>query len=354
MRSDVVRGRWYRAVVVAALFVLLSGCAPPRHQQALQSIEPSATPVAGHDPLTITDMAMHSGEVGLAYAPVTMAATGGVAPYHWTVSVGALAAGLALSPEGVISGTPSSNGFFQFGVQVFDADSDTAGLPRTIGILAQLTAALVPACAKECAVELGCVTVCGTFGQVSGGASPLTYKLTSGVLPSGTSLSGMALKGTFTGLPGRLSFTVQVTDAFGTTASLTPTYNLFPHLAFGGSVLCKGDYNTPCSASLPYSGGTPGGTPKVNVIGYAPFCPTFCYSNPTTAPQTFTTSVGGGSVTVTVQKACGYVPAAVANGCPNGWGVIVYLGLTDQSLCASGTYCSSPGKAAFSIEITGG
>jgi hypothetical protein len=338
---------------MAALFVLLSGCTRPQGTTTLRNISPSPSPVAAHEPLTITDVAMHNGEVGLAFAPITLAATGGVTPYHWTVSVGSLPGGLALSPDGVISGTPTSNGFFQFGVQVFDADSDTAGLPRTIGIVPQLTAALVPSCATECDVELGCVTVCGTFGQVSGGASPLTYKLTSGPLPSGTSLSGMSLKGTFTGLPGRLSFAVQVTDAFGTTASLTPTFNLIPHISFGGSALCSGDYNKACSATLSYSGGTPGGTPKVNVVGYAPYCVTFCYSNPMTTPQTFNAQASGGTVTVTVQKACGYVPGSVT-GCPNGWGVIVYMNLTDQSLCSSGMNCTSPGKAAFSIVIVGG
>lgn len=348
MRSDFVRGGWYRAAVLAALFVLLSGCTRPQGTLALPSITPSPSPVAGHGPLTITDVAMHSGEVGLAFAPITLAATGGVAPYHWTVSVGALPAGLALSPDGVISGTPGSNGFFQFGIQVFDADGDTAGLPRTIGIVSRLTAALVPACATECAVELGCVTVCGTFGQVSGGASPLTFKLTSGALPSGTSLSGMALNGTFTGLPGRLSFTVQVTDGFGLTASLTPTFNLFPHISLS-SGSCRSSFykTTPCSTSLTFSGGTPGQEPTVKVVSASgQFCPQgptggFVCAASSSPPPNFTATVGGGAVNALVPASPNY---------PFTYQGTVTLRVTDQSLCASGSNCSAVGTVMITIQ----
>ncbi len=308
---------------MVALFVLLTGCTRPQGTTTLRNITASPSPIAAHEPLTITDVAMHNGEVGLAFAPITLAATGGVTPYHWTVSVGSLPGGLALSPEGVISGTPLSNGFFQFGVQVFDADSDTAGLPRTIGIVPQLTATLVPACATECDVELGCVTVCGTFGQVSGGASPLTYKLTSGPLPSGTSLSGMSLKGTFTGLPGRLSFTVQVTDAFGITATLIPTFNMIPHISFaGGTVTCP--YNG-CTvpSTLPYQGGS--GTPVVQVASWTTSCRT-CFK-PLTVP---TVTVSGSEVVINVPPSQG----------GSGYTATLTLMLRDSNLCAAGSHCS--------------
>ncbi len=322
----------YRAAVVVAALVLLTGCVRPVGQRALQTTGPSPTPVAGHDPLTITDVPMHNGEVGIAFAPITMPATGGVAPYHWTV-VGSLPAGLALSPEGIISGTPIANGFFQFGVQVFDADSDTAGLPRTIGIVPRLTAALVPACATECDVELGCATVCGTFGQVTGGASPLTYKLTNGALPSGTSLAGMGLKGTFTGLPGRLSFTVQVTDGFGVTASLVPTFNLFPHISLTAGGTCSYFRLVSCTVSLKYSGGPPNGAVAFKVDGWVGnlkcgnIAVTICPEPPISATGS------GGTLVVTVGPVS-------ANTFPRPTGTFT-VSITDQSLCSAGTHCSS-------------
>ena len=284
----------------------------------------------------------------MPYAPLHLAAAGGVAPYHWTVSVGALPAGLSLSPDGVISGNPSAKGYFPFSVQVVDAEGDTAGLPKTIGIVPRLTASLVPACAAECAVELGCVTVCGTFGQVSGGASPLTYKLTNGALPSGTSLAGMKLNGTFTGLPGRLSFTVEVTDGLGVTATLAPTFNLFAHLAMSGTVLCQGDYIKPCSATIQYSGGNPGNRPKVVIVNLGAYCPspTYCPPAPSSLPGGFSATAGNGSVTITV-------PADCAGTCPNGYTGAVTLRLTDNNLCSAGTYCTS-GTAEVDVYIVGG
>ncbi len=85
-------------------------------------------------PLTIASPTFHAGEIGVAYAPVTLSATGGVTPYHWVISVGALPAGLDLSADGVVSGTPTANGSYAFSVQVFDSDSDTAGIPTSVPI----------------------------------------------------------------------------------------------------------------------------------------------------------------------------------------------------------------------------
>jgi hypothetical protein len=339
---------WYGAAVVAALLVLLTGCVRPVGQRALQTVEPSATPVAGHGPLTIMDVPMHDGEVGVEFAPITMAATGGVAPYHWAVSVGSLPGGLTLTTAGVVSGTPASNGFFQFSVQVFDADSDTAGLPRTIGIVPRLSASLVPACATECSVELGCVTVCGAFGQVTGGVSPLTYKLTNGALPSGTSLSGMALKGTFTGLPGRLSFAVQVTDGFGITASLNPTFNLFPHLSMSGTVACNGG-RLACTATLSYSGGNPATNPKVGVVSLGAYCPsqvTVCPPAPKSPPGGFSATAGNGAIAIMVPAFCG----GGAGGCPKGYLGAITIRLSDGNLCSAGTYCMS-GTAVVDVYM---
>jgi hypothetical protein len=80
VRSDVVKGRGSGAVAVAALLVLLFGCARPQGIQASPTLQPSPTPVAHHDPLTISNPVLHSGEVGVTYTPVTLSATGGVAP----------------------------------------------------------------------------------------------------------------------------------------------------------------------------------------------------------------------------------------------------------------------------------
>lgn len=50
----------------------------------------------------------------------TFTATGGTAPYTWTVISGAVPAGLALASNGVLSGTPTTDGNSTFEVQVTD------------------------------------------------------------------------------------------------------------------------------------------------------------------------------------------------------------------------------------------
>jgi hypothetical protein len=259
-----------------------------------------------------------------------------------------LPAGLTLASDGTVFGTPTSAGTFAFTVRVADATNSTATIPGSVPIAAALSASLIPACATQCSVELGCVSVCGAFGAQSGGVEPYSYTLTSGQLPAGTSLSGLTLTGTFGGSSGYLKFTVQVTDGFGATATVNPTFWMYDHISFSGSALCRGSYLAPCSANLAYSGGVPGGAPSANVVGFAQYCPgAFCYPMPTAVPPTFSVTVSGGSVTVTVQKACG-------GACGGGWGGVVNLNLTDHTLCAAGTNCTSSGMAAFTIYIVAG
>ena len=77
----------------------------------------------GTAPLTITTTSLAGGTQSVAYSQ-TLAATGGIQPYSWTlVSGSSLPAGLTLSSGGVISGTPTVQGTTSFTVQVTDASS---------------------------------------------------------------------------------------------------------------------------------------------------------------------------------------------------------------------------------------
>src|SRR5712691_12311269 len=207
--------------------------------------QPTLTPTPSPSPTPTTPLALmatapfHTGEVGVAYAPVALSATGGVQPYRWTISDGALPAGLTLASDGMVSGTPASAGTFAFTVQVSDAGNSTATIPVSVPIAAALSVSLIPACATQCSVELGCVSVCGAFGGQSGGVEPYSYTLMSGSLPAGTALSGLSLSGTFVGLSGYLQFSVQVSDSLGATASVAPVFWMHEHSSFaGGNVTC--------------------------------------------------------------------------------------------------------------------
>ncbi|MGD0499685.1 MAG: putative Ig domain-containing protein, partial [Bryobacteraceae bacterium] len=200
-------------------------------------------------PLVIpTASPLPSGVAGTAYSQ-TLTATGGVPPYRWQVSSGALPPLLALSSAGVIAGAPITAGVYSFTVQVVDAWLQTVSAPFsltiTLGPLAITTPATLPA-----------GVVGASYSQTlaaTGGVPPYTWQVKSGSWPPGLIFSS---GGALTGAPsqvGSFSFTVQVTDASGAAASRV----------FSLPVSAPG-----CASSLNYSGqafSAAGGSGTVNV-----------------------------------------------------------------------------------------
>ncbi|MGA3350559.1 MAG: family 43 glycosylhydrolase [Candidatus Sulfotelmatobacter sp.] len=77
-------------------------------------------------PLTITATSLAGGTVSVSYS-ATLTATGGTgAGYAWTVSAGALPGGLTLATGGILAGTPTAAGTFNFTVEVTDSSGATA------------------------------------------------------------------------------------------------------------------------------------------------------------------------------------------------------------------------------------
>jgi large repetitive protein len=328
------------ALLGALVAFLVFACARP-NATVLPSPSPTPTPSPSPTPtapLQATTPPFHAGEVGVAYGSIALSATGGVQPYKWSVSAGSIPDGLIFGSNGTLTGTPTSAGNFGFTIQVADGGGGTASVNGQIGIAARLSAGLVPACVTQCSVELGCVNVCGTFGQVGGGIGPYEYALTSGQLPSGTTLSGLALTGTFKGLSGYLKFTVTVTDTLGATAPVSPTFWMYQHISLVGGT-CYGDYGTGCTARLPIGGGNGGYAVQLvrqavnatsNPPPYAGTCWPLSTSSVAPAP---TVAVSGGYVVVSV-------PPRVNGG--SGYGAIWTLRLSDKFLCAANTHCTAP------------
>jgi photosystem II stability/assembly factor-like uncharacterized protein len=83
--------------------------------------------------VTLSPETLPSGTLGVAYNQ-TITAGGGTASYTFAVTMGALPAGLMLSSGGMISGTPTLNGSFNFTVTATDANSCTGSRSYTIVI----------------------------------------------------------------------------------------------------------------------------------------------------------------------------------------------------------------------------
>ena len=296
-----------------------------------------ASPIASPSPQppVIAALTFPAGEVGIAYPAIALSASGGKPPYSWSIGSGALPAGLALSAS-AISGTPTAAGPFQFTVNVVDAAGSTAGAAQSLTVVAHVT--FTGNCTNVCAVEQGCVTVCGTYAAIAGGLAPYQYQL-SGTLPPGTTLNGPSLAGTFSTVSAAapFSFAVTATDALGAAAAVKATFNVFSHLAFTvTSASCFPTTAPGCTnQQLTYSGGTPGYDPKVVISNVnAPN-----YKN--LLPVGFSAITKGGVVYVSV-------PAQ-----PNGtnWYGVITLSLVDQSPCGPGYNCSSSNTAALTVRI---
>src|SRR6185503_12484159 len=154
-----------------------------------------------------------------AYAPATagspysqtLTASGGTAPYSWTVVTGSLPGGLSLSSTGVISGSALVAGTFNFTVQANDSASGSAQKAFSITISAAPT---------PVNISTGSALPAGTTGSVysqtlsaSGGTAPYSWTVVAGSPPGGLSLNPAGLISGIPQTPGTFNFTVQANDS---------------------------------------------------------------------------------------------------------------------------------------------
>ena len=188
-----------------------------------------------------TTSPLTKGTVGQNYT-VTMTVSGGTSPYKWAAGTG-VPAGLSLNTTtGVLSGTPTAAGTFNFPVQVTDSAQATASRTFALTITASaLTVTTVPPLFTGTAG----VAYAQTF-SAAGGTPPYRWSISSG---DAGGLTLDSASGTLQGTPqkvGTFSFTVQVADNAGGTATqafsvviaapqLTITGNSVPTAAVGAA-----------------------------------------------------------------------------------------------------------------------
>lgn len=90
-------------------------------------------------PPSVTTTLLPTGTVGLPYT-ATLAAAGGLPPYTWSLAAGGLPPGLALSPAGQLSGTPTSADSPTITVVVTDAAGHSSGLPLVLPVALSVAA----------------------------------------------------------------------------------------------------------------------------------------------------------------------------------------------------------------------
>ncbi|MGH9844572.1 MAG: Ig domain-containing protein, partial [Blastocatellia bacterium] len=158
-----------------------------------------------------SDPNLPPGRAGDSYSQ-TFTGSGGTSPYSFTISAGLLPGGLTLSSAGVLSGTPTAFGTFNFTVKATDSNGCMGTRAYTLVINPPCPAITVnPSSLPNGVVGVGYnQTVSAT-----GGTPPYTFTIISGGLPAGLTLSPA---GVISGTPssgGTFGFTIKATDANG-------------------------------------------------------------------------------------------------------------------------------------------
>jgi uncharacterized repeat protein (TIGR01451 family) len=219
------------------------------------------TVTIGCTSVTLSPATLAPATAGSAYSQ-TLTASGGQGPYTFTVTAGALPAGVTLSPGGALAGTPGATGTFSFTVRATDPTGCTGTRDYTLQVcpvLVLIPAALPPA------------TVGVPYGQifaVSGGSAPYVFAVTSGLLPPGLALSGAGVLSGTPSTAGTFSFTMTATDANGCTVSATYTLVPCSGLVLSPGALPDGAVSVVYNSALLATGGT--GPYRYSVQGVLP------------------------------------------------------------------------------------
>nr|WP_051885233.1 putative Ig domain-containing protein [Lysobacter antibioticus] len=263
---------------------------------------------------SIAPTTLPNGTVAAAYSQ-SITASGGIAPYTYAITAGALPAGLSLASNGTLSGTPTAGGSFNFTVTATGSSTGT-GAPHTGSRAYTLVIAPPTIALPATTLANGTVAVAysATLNPASGGTAPYTYAVTAGALPPGISLSSAGvLSGTPTAA-GTFNFAVTATDS----STGTGAYSSAPR-GYSLQIINIPPVANPVSATVAYdSGANPitlnitGGVPTSVAIGTAPLHGTAIASGTTITYQPTAGYAGPDSFTYTASNGAGTsAPATV-------------------------------------------
>ena len=225
------------------------------------NVGPSATDITLRDclvkeagPLAINTSALPGGNVGVAYNQ-TLAASGGVPGYVWSLNAGSnpLPDGLALNPSGVVTGTPTAAGTTALTVKVADSAGGTATKAFTLNVAAPN---VQPLSITTSALPGGTVgTAYNAQLAATGGTGSKSWSITSGTLPAGLSLnpSTGVISGT-PAVPGTSTMTVRVEDSGTPQQSAQQQVNILIGPSEGGGTGGGGGQLTVTNAPAPVGG----------------------------------------------------------------------------------------------------
>ena len=323
---------------------------------------------------------------GSAYSQ-TLSASGGTAPYTFAITAGALPAGLSLSASGVLSGTPTASGSFNFTATATDSGGSPTSGNRAYTLTVASPTITLPATALAAGTAGQAYTA--AVNPATGGIAPYTYALSAGALPAGVTVNSAtgALSGTPT-VVGNFAFTLTATDSTtGAPGQASQSYSLSivsPTLAIAPPTLPAGTAGSAYSQTLSASGGTapysyalsagalPGGlslaaggllsgTPTV--AGNFAFTVTVTDAGGFTAAQAYTLAIASPTLSIappalpsgTVGNAYSQTLSASGGTAPYSYAVSAGTLPAGLTLAAGGLLSGTPtaiGSSAFTVSVT--
>lgn len=187
-------------------------------------------------PVTITTPSpLAIGVATVDYPVQTLSAAGGVAPYTFTAPANTLPAGLTLSPNGVISGTPTTPGSSTFTVTANDSQGLTSTAALTISIRPFSADLIVSTGSLSFFLAAGAAALpAGQTVQVQSSDVTKALSYSTAITPAASWLS-VSAGGTTPG-----SFTVALTSAAATLAASPTPYQTTIVVACAAGSPCAG------------------------------------------------------------------------------------------------------------------
>ena len=178
----------------------------------------------GCPPVLIITKEFPDGDVGVSYSE-TIAVVDNESETTFTLLIGELPPGLTLSPQGVIAGTPTEAGTYDFIVEATNACGQMSAASYSIAIANPCTAPVI----LTTTLTTGLLNQpYGPFAiETSGGVAPITFSVVSGILPPGITLSET---GILSGIPTSsdvYNFTVEARSSCGLTVTQLLTLSIF-------------------------------------------------------------------------------------------------------------------------------
>lgn len=259
------------------------------------AVPPCSTPSC--PAITVTPTPLVSGTVGTAYT-ANPTATGGTTSYIWTAT--SLPAGLSINAStGAVTGTPTAIG--NATITATDANSCTGTTTLTVigcPVYQAQTASTTIDCGIPVSKQL----------SASGGTGPYTWSVTTGVLPSGLTLSTTGLLSGTTTATGPVAVTITTRDSASCPGVVNLTINITPCacpvITVTPAQLPQGSVGTAYNQTPSVSGAPSGSTNTWSATGL----PAGLTINTATGAVTGTpTAIGTATITATYAGPSGLV-----------------------------------------------